>query len=398
MSASPTLAIVPKRILNADGTCTISLRITLNRKSKYLTLFKIEPKFFIDDKVNPRVRKSHKDAIYLNNQIEKAKLNYLNRIRTLKEEELEFELTDILDYKGSRKKLVFHINDHIEFLNEQDKFKASRKYKNLLDKVLEFDPNVNVNKVGKKWMDRFKVHLKNKDSIKSDQTVSRYLKFTKTILNNAFRENIKVDNSGLKYRISIPKVIKPKLSREEIKKFASYEDDKYRLIRDTFMMQFYLRGTRIGDVLSLTTKNIRNGRIEIEEQKTRKKKSIPISEELKEIIIRYQGNSKLGFLLPWMEIERTDTNKYGFDKRIESKTSQINRGLKVIAEKVGITKNVTTHIARHSFAYLCLKSRVDLESISKLLNHGDLSTTQTYLNSLVNQDELDKVSLEVYSF
>ena len=142
MYNSPTLAITRKQHLNADGTCSIMLRLSMNRKSKYLTLFKIEPKYLKKDKSNLSVSKSHPEYKYLNEEIEKTKLIYLNRIRTLKDEELDFDLSDILNFKGSKKKFVYHIQDHINFLNEQDKFKASRKYKNLLDKVLLFASSV----------------------------------------------------------------------------------------------------------------------------------------------------------------------------------------------------------------------------------------------------------------
>jgi len=274
--------------------------------------------------------------------LEKTQLKYQQRIRVLKDEETDFKLEDIMEFAGSKKKLVYHIEEHIKFLNNQDKFKASRKYKNLLDKIVAFDEYIDVRKVGERWMDQFKFFLKKHKSIKSEQTVSRYLKFTKTILNNAFKANIKVDNSGLRYRISIPKVIKPKLSLIEIKEFENFNDKRYNLTRDTFLMQFYMRGSRIGDVLSLSTKNISKGRIVIKEQKTKKVKSLPITENLKVIIDRYSGLSKFDYILPWMDLMRTDTNKFQFDKRIESKTAIINRQLKTIASRV-VSVRATTY-------------------------------------------------------
>jgi len=74
----------------------------------------------------------------------------------------------------------------------------------------------------------------------------------------------------------------------------------------------------------------------------------------------------------------------------------MNGYLKEIADCCGITKTLTSHIARHTFATtITLNNDVPIESVSKMLGHKDLKTTQHYakvLNLKVRRDmeELDR--------
>ena len=56
----------------------------------------------------------------------------------------------------------------------------------------------------------------------------------------------------------------------------------------------------------------------------------------------------------------------------------MNSYLKEIADVCGIQKNLSTHIARHTFASLAIANKVSLESIAKMLGHTDIRTTRIY--------------------
>lgn len=58
---------------------------------------------------------------------------------------------------------------------------------------------------------------------------------------------------------------------------------------------------------------------------------------------------------------------------------ELNRNLKIIREVCNITKEMSFHLARHTFATtVTLKNGVPLETVSKMLGHTKLSTTQIY--------------------
>ena len=56
----------------------------------------------------------------------------------------------------------------------------------------------------------------------------------------------------------------------------------------------------------------------------------------------------------------------------------MNDNIRVIASKAGITKDITSHVGRHTYATLSLESGVPIETLSKTLGHGDIKTTQIY--------------------
>ena len=80
--------------------------------------------------------------------------------------------------------------------------------------------------------------------------------------------------------------------------------------------------------------------------------------------------------------------------QIGSKTALINKYLKQIAKKAEISKNITTHTARHSFADIARQKTDNIYNLSKTLGHSSLKVTEAYLSSFDDQavdDTLDKM-------
>ncbi len=68
---------------------------------------------------------------------------------------------------------------------------------------------------------------------------------------------------------------------------------------------------------------------------------------------------------------------------------QVNVGLKRIARNCGINRKLSYHMARHSYATLCLSMGVPIETISQTLGHRSISTTQIYAEitrTKINED------------
>ena len=72
---------------------------------------------------------------------------------------------------------------------------------------------------------------------------------------------------------------------------------------------------------------------------------------------------------------------------ISSKNVLLNKGLKRIAKKAGISKKVTMHIARHSFANKAMKEGIKSSNIQGLLKHSSLSITEKYMGNFGNQED-----------
>lgn len=98
-------------------------------------------------------------------------------------------------------------------------------------------------------------------------------------------------------------------------------------------------------------------------EKTDELSSIPLLEIPRQILAKYYGHKKIngtGRLLPVLSNQRC------------------NGYLKEIADLAGIPKKLTTHVARHTFACMSLDNHVSIETISKMLGHANIKTTQTY--------------------
>jgi len=74
---------------------------------------------------------------------------------------------------------------------------------------------------------------------------------------------------------------------------------------------------------------------------------------------------------------------------------KLNSYLKEIADVCGIKKNLTFHIARHTFATtITLSNGVPIETVSKLLGHSKITTTQIYAKVIERKVSQDMILLE----
>lgn len=128
-------------------------------------------------------------------------------------------------------------------------------------------------------------------------------------------------------------------------------------------------------------------------QKTQNKVKIPLLPIAEELIIKYQGHIK------------TKKTKTLFPNISNQK---LNAYLKEIADLSGIKKNLTFHIARHTFATtITLSNGVPIETVSKLLGHSKIATTQIYakvierkvsedmnlLRNIIAEKEITKINI-----
>ena len=155
------------------------------------------------------------------------------------------------------------------------------------------------------------------------------------------------------------------------------------LSKDIFVFSYLCGGINFTDIANLTNENIQNGRLHYIRQKTKKQIKIGIPQEAMQIIEKYSPKSN-GYLFPILDskVHKTALQK---QNRIHKLLSKVNKNLKLLAAQLGIEANVTTYVARHSFASVLKKSGVNIALISEALGHSDLATTQIYLDSFDNE-------------
>jgi len=155
------------------------------------------------------------------------------------------------------------------------------------------------------------------------------------------------------------------------------------IVRDLFIFAVYT-GLAYADIARLRIDNItigidRSQWLNIHRQKTKVRCPIPLLQPAEDIIARYQSYHE---------------NKPSANVFPVPKNQVVNRYLKQIALEAGIDKNITFHMARHTFATtVTLSHNIPIETVSKMLGHTSLSTTQIYAKVVDNKISEDMAAL-----
>jgi len=377
-----------KAVYHTDG---VYIRITENRKSKYKKLFQLDKTYWDGS----GVKNKHERHNNLNKEIADAVKKYHDKAFNLASEPTSSPFQDIMARPKVDKSFSEAIVQYANLVRKEGKFSSYRKYINAADKVSDFK-DVSLSSINQLYLRELHEFLKKKNLKPS--TIHRYFKFLKTVIRFESNEDPSVNRSILNYKVKNEESIKEKLTREEFELIVSKDlDQKLSLSRDVFCALVYSWGSRIGDMLQMQPKHIKNDRLEFKEQKTGKHKSVKIDIEFQNLINRYKGTST-HYLFPFLVKAPTDPRKDPiYQKEIESKTSIINKDLKLIAAKCNIDKKITTHVARHTFAVWASKKEVPLYLIQEMLNHSSKSVTENYLKQLNKSKNLDQAAAKVFS-
>ena len=242
------------------------------------------------------------------------------------------------------------------------------------------------NEINKEFLSKFVDYLKQaKKSSKyglvkeggclSNNSVVAYYSVLRTIINKAYKEGIIPTNPTLEFKLS-DKVREEKSRREyltidEIKKLASTEC-KHEIIKQAFMFSC-MCGLRVSDIRKLKWGDMQTQgdktKIEIKMQKTKEPLYLPISKNA----------------LRWLpERQNANDNDLIFPLSHEG---TINDNLQRWANAAKIKKHISFHIARHTHATMMLTLGADLYTVSKLLGHTNIATTQIYAQIIDKKKE-----------
>jgi site-specific recombinase XerD len=152
----------------------------------------------------------------------------------------------------------------------------------------------------------------------------------------------------------------------------------------------------IKDIVYLKWKNIVGGQIEFVREKTKRTKKakqkviqVPLTDFAKEFIVKYGVKDKSQYVLPIINDEMSEEEK---DARKRTFTRFINQHLKNLAKANGLTEDISTYWARHSFATSAVRQSASMEFVSEALGHSDLKTTKNYFAGF--EDKTKKEILE----
>lgn len=217
---------------------------------------------------------------------------------------------------------------------------------------------------------------------KSDVALSKnaalsYFNKVKAALNQAFDDKLISDRIGARVKaIKGDETRREFLTEEELAK-AINTDCEFPILKTAFLFSVYT-GLRWSDINNLLWKNIQftadsGYSIHFEQQKTRKVEYHPIPQVAMKLIGEKQAGEERVF----------KGLKY---------SAWHNLKLAQWMMKAGITKKITFHSARHTYATLLLTKNVDMAVVSKLLGHSELKTTQIYAK-VIDKRKIDAASI-----
>ncbi len=198
-----------------------------------------------------------------------------------------------------------------------------------------------------------------------------------TIINHAIADGIISADPFAGYERKRPAPKQKYLPREELQKLMTtpLASPSHYLIRDLFLFACYT-GISYSDVRALTDKNLSTAEDGTVWIKSKRRKNgnpfeIPLLDLPLQILERYRGVAPKGRLLPMYS------------------NSQINLALKAIAKNCGIERPVSYHTGRHTYASeITLSQGIPIETVSRMLGHSRIQTTQIYAK--ITNDKIDE--------
>ena len=379
----------------ADGTAPVYLRITANRKSRYLaTGVAIEPKHWNENK--RAVRASHPIAPALN-----AKLQDLLMQATRQAMETPSAAVVKENLTGAGGTLTEYFERFIEDLDEAGRFWDWKKYRVTLGKLRDALGNeVDWKQLDRQMLARFERHLRERCE-NGPNTVRKELQRLRRVIRQAIKDGILPPSADPFLVYDRPAAQKPdraKLTLEEIQALKALDleaDSVLAVSRDAFVLAFYGGGMRFGDMCMPRLESVHAGRLDYRMLKTGTAVSLPLPPVALEIVSRYE-RSEGPYLLPLLE-EGAERDPVYLRRRISARNVVVNRSLKTLAKRAGIEgKNVTFHVARHSFADYARQRSGDVYAVMKALSHTSLQVTQQYLRSF-DRDAVDRLTDQLWN-
>ena len=428
-----------------DGTCPITVRIIKDRKPKYIyTGHYVLEKDWNQDL--SKVKKSHPNSVRLNNLLrkklaeandaaldaetkneditsreikkkvnktssrepffkfgaERVRRKYMSRVYSVAQAERSI-LHNIEEFVNVKKSEPLEIA--IAGIKDRRKAriaKSRQKGFSFLNELKPFEKNdsLSFEDVDQAFINRYKAFCTSYLEMKP-RTVTNQLIFIRTLFNEALSAGIVEPKyypfAGEKERIRIPDTLKIGLEKKEVARIERLELEEGTEIwhaRNIWLLSLYFAGVRISDFVMLTWGDFKNGRLFYVMGKNNKPGSLPVSEKAQMLLELYKlkGQKKSDFVFPYMAKGNRESARDMFVKA-RNATSLINDQLKKVAKLCKIDKNLTNHIARHTFGNIA-GDKIHPVMLQKLYRHSDLRTTVKYQGNFINK-EADEALISV---
>lgn len=365
--------------VSKNGTVPIYCRITISKETTAFKVHKdINPKLW--DVKNQKANGKSLEAVNINNLIESIKSNLhqkykelLDRDSFVSPEKLKNAFFGLSQERTMLLEVFAEHNKDIKSLVGINKTKATlQKYEVTYKRLADFMKHkynisdINMKEINHQFIVDFEIYLRTMCNCSSN-TTAKFMQFFKRIIIIAKNNAWIIRDPFANYKIRIEKVDRGYLTDDELKKILKKKilNNRLELVRDIFIFSCYT-GLAYIDVKTLTYDKIKEGLdknlwIMSKRVKTNTNISVPILDIPLALIEKYKGKQNNDIAFPILSNQK------------------MNSYLKEIGALCGIDKNLTFHLARHTFATtVTLGKGIPIESVSKMLGHTNIKTTQIY--------------------
>lgn len=355
----------------------IKLRIAgLDKQVNHSTRICIPIAYWDSKKVQVKAR--HEQAYLLNKQISDLRSKVIDWLesRTKKEEIISADL--LKEHLNGKSTSTQTLLEMIQYYIDNSRNRLSegtiKQYESVKRKINKFlieellTPDYPLDKLNYRFLNDYKVYLEKKCT-NSPNTIDRDIKRLKAVIHFALKLEILKEDPFINFKSQTVVTHRSILNVNEIALIENLTilNETISVVRDAFLFMCYT-GLAYSDLKALSNNHIHvsiGGKriIKIQRHKTDEYCMIPIMDKAEQLILKYNGYPSIAntdLVIP--TISNQKTNQY----------------LKLIMQLAGINKTVTCHVARHSFATNSLEHSVPIETVSRMLGHASIKTTQIY--------------------
>jgi integrase len=388
MSVTVNVLLYKSKVLS-NGEHPLMICVSKDGKRKYQSLnVSVNPKYWDFEKNKPKRSCPNKELILklINDKVNDYTEQVLE-LKTLKKDFTAVNLIDKVSGTNCKSTVIEVFNKHIEQLEKESRLKYATSFKELKNSLLEYNRHLDIyfSDIDLNWLKSYEFWLRGKGL--ANNSIGVRFRTLRAIYNQAIELNVvKAEYYPFKlYKVSKLKeeTTKRSISKSDIEKIVSFKakSSYMQLSIDLFYFSYLCAGINFKDIAHLTLDNLIDNRLIYARKKTKKLIKIPLQNKALEIIQKYsQPNNQ--YLFPILSAyHKTEIQKMS---RLNKVLAVVNKHLKNVGKELKLPIDLTTYVARHSFATVLKRSGVSTSIISETLGHSSERITQIYLDSFEN--------------
>jgi integrase/recombinase XerD len=388
--------VLDKRRSKADGKFPVKLRVftpSPRTQKLYATKFEYTEKEFQSIWETTKPRTEHKEQRFMLQALESKANDTANGLNPFTFQEFEKKL---FRKAGESQNILYQYSVTIERLIENEQLGTAKNYEQTVKSLIEFythqkgrEPKkILFAEITPEWLQKYERFMTEKG--RSLTTVSMYLRTLRTVFNQTISEGeIPIDLYPFgkkKYQMPAVQNVKKALNHDHLKLLfnATPMTPEQERAKDFWFFSYTCNGMNIKDIALLKYKDLQGDKIVFYRAKTKttskanlKPVTVYLNDYSLSIIEKYGNKDKSIQNLIFGIISEENSPEQNF-RAIKNFTISINKSLKKLALSNGLTQDISTYWARHSFATNAIRNGASMEFVSEALSHSDLKTTQGY--------------------